>query len=357
MPSEWIESYHQTNETEILDNNGVKIHDYISCEQGAGVEVDAEKHPVLAEKLGVSGLTVTPAVVQTIWGNPVGNGSVVPYNSNPTPITVDGLTEIGSIADTFATLFYSVSGGSNPKDGWTYMQGKTKVWRTNNGIDWEYYSAVYGQTILTKANDTALFCWKYNAHSQAYVNRGAGYVPIVIGDGTAIDANLIDSMDGALNIAVASVRNGNLMFTDDDWVTSTEISGATVFSEKIKLIPMITYCIIVDSLHNILGHVSLTGELTEVTSIALADAHEVDGKIVLALDGGRVGIYDPISLTTITSAQFTNYGDVVLGREAVGGHTSSFGFRVSNWTALTFVPDMPRVTGSPAPWKVIADAS
>jgi len=51
MPNAWVESYHQTNETEVLDNSGAKIHDLISCEQGAGIEVDKELHPVLWDRL------------------------------------------------------------------------------------------------------------------------------------------------------------------------------------------------------------------------------------------------------------------------------------------------------------------
>jgi len=73
MPNEWINSYHQTNETEILDNDGVKIHDYISCEQGAGVEVDKNTHPELWEKLG--GASGDPHYASLIMG--IGRGKVL----------------------------------------------------------------------------------------------------------------------------------------------------------------------------------------------------------------------------------------------------------------------------------------
>ena len=48
MPSEWIESYHQTNEIEIRDNAGVKIHDFIE----EGQTFDENVYPVLFAKLG-----------------------------------------------------------------------------------------------------------------------------------------------------------------------------------------------------------------------------------------------------------------------------------------------------------------
>jgi len=48
MPNEWINSYHQTNETEILDNDGVKIHDLIE----EGQTFDENVYPVLFAKLG-----------------------------------------------------------------------------------------------------------------------------------------------------------------------------------------------------------------------------------------------------------------------------------------------------------------
>ncbi len=54
MPDSWIGTIRLTNETEILDDNGVKIHDYISCDQGVGVVVNSNTHPVLAGKLPVT---------------------------------------------------------------------------------------------------------------------------------------------------------------------------------------------------------------------------------------------------------------------------------------------------------------
>ncbi len=52
MPDAWIGTIRLTNETEILDDKGVKIHEYVSCDQGAGVAVDILTHPSLHTKLG-----------------------------------------------------------------------------------------------------------------------------------------------------------------------------------------------------------------------------------------------------------------------------------------------------------------
>ena len=51
MPTNWIGNIKLTGETEILDNDGTKLHDLIPCNQGAGVLVDKELYPVLASKL------------------------------------------------------------------------------------------------------------------------------------------------------------------------------------------------------------------------------------------------------------------------------------------------------------------
>ena len=56
MPSEWIDSYHQTNETEIRDNAGVKIHDYI--EQGQSF--DENDYPILFAELGANTVPSMP---------------------------------------------------------------------------------------------------------------------------------------------------------------------------------------------------------------------------------------------------------------------------------------------------------
>lgn len=51
MPDNWIGHIRLTNETEIVNSQGEKIHDLIPCDQGAGVEVDKDMYPVLWEKL------------------------------------------------------------------------------------------------------------------------------------------------------------------------------------------------------------------------------------------------------------------------------------------------------------------
>jgi len=58
MPSEWINSYHQTNETEILDNDGVKIHDLIE----EGQTFDENAYPVLFARLGSNTVPDMPRV-------------------------------------------------------------------------------------------------------------------------------------------------------------------------------------------------------------------------------------------------------------------------------------------------------
>ena len=56
MPDNWIGNIKLTGETEILDNDGTKIHDLIPCKQGAGVPVDKEVYPLLYSKLPEGGL-------------------------------------------------------------------------------------------------------------------------------------------------------------------------------------------------------------------------------------------------------------------------------------------------------------
>lgn len=50
----WINRRLLTDAAAIYDDEGNKIHDLISCEQGDGVEVDENTHPVLWGKLGGS---------------------------------------------------------------------------------------------------------------------------------------------------------------------------------------------------------------------------------------------------------------------------------------------------------------
>ncbi len=51
MPNNWIGRIYLTDETELLDADGAKIHDLIPCDQGASVPVNTGTHPVLASKL------------------------------------------------------------------------------------------------------------------------------------------------------------------------------------------------------------------------------------------------------------------------------------------------------------------
>ncbi len=68
MSDNWINRRLLTNETEILDSKGNKIHDLIPCNQGAGVPVDKDTHPVLWGK----GVTTVPNM-------PTPVGSPCPY--------------------------------------------------------------------------------------------------------------------------------------------------------------------------------------------------------------------------------------------------------------------------------------
>ena len=52
MPDNWIGHIKLTSETEVLDAKGEKIHGLIPCDQGADVEVDKALYPVLWDKLG-----------------------------------------------------------------------------------------------------------------------------------------------------------------------------------------------------------------------------------------------------------------------------------------------------------------
>lgn len=51
MPNNWIARPLLTSQTEIATSTGVKLHDLIPCDQGAGVLVDPQTHPVLYSKL------------------------------------------------------------------------------------------------------------------------------------------------------------------------------------------------------------------------------------------------------------------------------------------------------------------
>ena len=60
MPENWINSHIETNETEILDNNGVKIHDLLLDD---GSTYDTALYPVLFSKSGsatLQNITTTP---------------------------------------------------------------------------------------------------------------------------------------------------------------------------------------------------------------------------------------------------------------------------------------------------------
>lgn len=71
MPNNWINRRYLTNQSQIIDNEGVKIHDLLPLNQGDNVLVDPTTHPVLHEKLG-GGTVYLPNM-------PTPEGSPVPY--------------------------------------------------------------------------------------------------------------------------------------------------------------------------------------------------------------------------------------------------------------------------------------
>jgi len=71
MPNNWINRRYLTAETEIINDEGEKIHDLLPLNQGDSVLVDPLIHPVLHRKLG-GGTVYLPNM-------PTPPGSPVPY--------------------------------------------------------------------------------------------------------------------------------------------------------------------------------------------------------------------------------------------------------------------------------------
>ena len=337
MPSEWIESYHQTNETEIRDNEGVKIQDLISCEQGAGVEVNQLTYPELWDKL--------PKTL--VGGKEILYTNNLNEFNNSVACSDDGTVII--IADSNQnTLQITTDSGDN----WTTRQFDYQI--DPDGVacsaNGEFVYVVDGSKI------------------SLYSDYGATVVreqDFVAGSGDAVDVSV--NSDNTVVMVIADVgeirRSTNGAVT---WTLLGSVGGDTnghrlAFSDGL-------YGYVVGFGAAI--KVTSDGGYTWTTSSATFPASLSD----VACD--RTGQF--VAVTTGTNNQVflsSDYGDnftafaavadycrgiaMTTGAEAifVGTQNTNNLQKITEPLTVAYVPNMPRETGSPTPWKVVADAT
>jgi len=303
MPYNWIDMIKLTDETEILDNNGVKIHDYISCEQGAGVGVDKNTHPELWEKLGgelASRFVDTSGDILILWGGVLPPDPLPPHTGVSTTdvLGVVGRFRSGGSTGDFEVLLDGDTGYNfvrQPKAGGTYT-------KKNNVL--EYFTptipntgdfGVFSMDVLPVAGDIQI------------LRMGDLRVDIKMSSGSVIVT------DGS-SVYTASFTSGNHVVISITYSGAGEVFWAHVDGKyQGEVVIPLTWTVEV-------GQENLTG---------------------------RVHEYYNVFMTTRNHIIYTNEDYVV----------TDYGNEVYSLGYTPYVPDMPRVTGSTAPWKVIADPS
>lgn len=90
MPDNWIGRIYITDEVEVtIIGTDEKIHDLISCAQGTGVTVDQELHPILWDKLGGPTGDISWDDVQWVTNSGTGNNLKTP-GGDPASVVTNG---------------------------------------------------------------------------------------------------------------------------------------------------------------------------------------------------------------------------------------------------------------------------
>ena len=402
MPNEWINSYRQTNEIEVLDSNGIKMHDYISCEQGAGVPVDKELHPELWSKLG-------------------GTDSCA-YDVTDVSILTSSTSHQLKWLFTTATALYATSNGwlvefvNNEWVDITYLQGEVGPLRSvvyikgldviallGNGKGGGRLTGLYDMTTDTYSNKVA---HPYDlGHDTCLTSNADGSVLTLIGSINTTESNGIkQSLDFGVTwntIRAISPRLGNQ--GSQEAVCSPDMqfwsAGAYPSGRHVSFDGGLTWSLqnVGSGLENI-QYTTCDSNATQVYSISNATT-----AIVIITAAGQLTTYttvkavhgmfitdDSVWVYHYTSGQNIVYYECVHGalqgdlrEQTVPANTVSYetkerycityiggsfsGYRHTSSQpsymlgalppASPDVPDMTGVTGSPAPWKVIADPS
>jgi len=395
LPSEWINSYHQTNETEILDNDGVKIHDYISCEQGAGVEVDKNTHPELWEKLGGGGykeegiLTASDAqaedrffVVSSYEGRlvvgaygqstaAIDAGKVYIYDWNGSSYTEVGQLTASDASDgdffgTSVSVYEDrlVVGASHESTA-GYRKGKVYIYDWNGS----QYIEVGTLTASDAINDD-----RFGKAVSVYENR------LVVG------AYFRDTPDQNAGKVYIYDWNGS-SYTEVSQLTASDGESFDYFGSSVSVYEdrLSVGAPTNDTVGSNAGKVYIYdwngSQYVEVGTLTASDAINDDrfGSAVSVYENrlvvgaprqgtaGKVYIYDwevsqYIEVSQLIGSdveeddRFGTSVHINIYRLVVGVYETENVYYYDD-ASVVFVPDMPRVTGSPAPWQVIADAT
>ena len=306
MLDNWIGNIKLTGETEILDNDGTKIHDLIPCNQGAGVLVDVEVYPVLWDKLGGT-------EGDALWDSIKGLHQFNLFSRDITADRREWFTEGGPNL----TAVYS-SAGDLPK---TYLNSpihgeyiKVVGDATTDGFfQLNYYGSIFGSL-------TADFTFE----RMLRVNIGTGILNIF----------RLPNTNGQYAVALKLLANGTVQLLYDNTILGTSI-------ESINYGATNHFCV-----QRVIANNSLEVYLNGVKVIEAA-----------------VTLYSATCVLDLNWGSY--YGSTYIDVEFYGERFTSGLRYTENYSVadvpyatqaiIPEVPDMTAPAGSPHPYKIIAD--
>ena len=363
MSNTWIGNIIMSSGDKVSDDSGDKIFNLFPCTGGI---LDYAKYPSTAKQVNLNPATIddntttaalTDAYMQDGLGNLIGT-------ANPALISLDGIVESEYSLDALAEPIDDrvLSALSNTTGDLHYISTDAGIYETNDGLIYSFTEAwpagleTNTSGRFVKSSDNAIFAWHYNTYSQALIKPdGGSWTPIVIGNGSDIEENLIESMDGAGTLIIASTRSGSLYFTNDSFATQSEISGTYSFGSKIGLFNTRGGFVVVDFNSSTIYPLDASGVLGEPVIYQAGNFVNVvmmHNFLHFTTDLKTIVTYQHYRHQLTESAASTNQPTYLLNNglvflddvDLIGSYTP----------AVLTLPTMPELTSS-APFKLISE--